>query len=113
MNKSLFNKDTCRYSHTGTYGKGIKVEGGDKLGKTIIFAANQRHADFIVERFDALYPEYKGHFAQAIYHNINYVDNVIDNFKDKDSYPQIAVSVDMLDTGIDVPELVNLVFLRK
>ena len=93
--------------------KGIKVEGGDKLGKTIIFAANQAHADFIVERFNVLYPEYRGNFVQAIYHKINYVDNLIDKFKDKDSYPQIAVSVDMLDTGIDVPELVNLVFFKK
>lgn len=113
LNRSLFNKDTVDIVIQELMEKGIKVEGGDKLGKTIIFAANQRHADFIVERFDALYPEYKGNFAQAIYHNINYVDNVIDNFKDKDSYPQIAVSVDMLDTGIDVPELVNLVFFKK
>ena len=113
LNKSLFNKDTVDIVIQELMGKGIKVEGGDKLGKTIIFAANQRHADFIAERFDALYPEYKGHFAQAVYHNINYVDNVIDNFKDKDSYPQIAVSVDMLDTGIDVPELVNLVFFKR
>lgn len=113
LNRSLFNKDTVDIVIQELMEKGIKVEGGDKLGKTIIFAANQRHADFIVERFDALYPEYKGHFAQAVYHNINYVDNVIDNFKDKDSYPQIAVSVDMLDTGIDVPELANLVFFKK
>lgn len=113
LNRSLFNNDTVDIVIQELMEKGIKVEGGDKLGKTIIFAANQRHADFIVERFDVLYPEYKGHFAQAVYHNINYVDNVIDNFKDKDSYPQIAVSVDMLDTGIDVPELVNLVFFKK
>ena len=113
LNRSLFNKDTVDIVIQELMEKGIKVEGGDKLGKTIIFAANQRHADFIVERFDALYPEFKGHFTQAIYHNINYVDNVIDNFKDKDSCPQVAVSVDMLDTGIDVPELVNLVFFKK
>lgn len=113
LNKSLFNKDTVDIVIQELMDKGIKVEGGDKLGKTIIFAANQRHADFIVERFDALYPEYKGHFAQEIYHNINYVDNEIDKFKNKDAYPQIAVSVDMLDTGIDVPELVNLMFFKK
>ena len=58
---------------------GLKVEGGDKLGKTIIFAVNQRHANFIVERFNKLYPEYRGKFAQAIYHNIKFVDDVIDN----------------------------------
>lgn len=113
VNKSLFNIDTVDLVIKDLMEKGIKVEGGDKLGKTIIFAANQKHADFIVGRFDALYPEYKGKFAQAVYHNINYVENVIDKFKDKDSYPQIAVSVDMLDTGIDVPELVNLVFFKR
>lgn len=113
LNRSLFNIDTVDIVIQELMEKGLKVEGGDKLGKTIIFAANQRHADFIIQRFDALYPEYKGSFAQAIYHNINYVANVIDNFKDKDSYPQIAVSVDMLDTGIDVPELLNLVFFKK
>lgn len=113
VNKSLFNIDTVDLVIRDLMEKGIKVEGGDKLGKTIIFAANQRHADFIVERFNRLYPEYMGKFAQAVYHNINYVGNVIDKFKDNDSYPQIAVSVDMLDTGIDVPELVNLVFFKK
>lgn len=113
LNKSLFNIDTVDIVIQELMEKGLKVQGGDKLGKTIIFAANQKHADFIVQRFDSLYPEYKGNFTQAIYHNINYVDNVIDNFKDKDSYPQIAVSVDMLDTGIDVPELLNLVFFKK
>lgn len=113
LNKSLFNKDTVDIVIQELMEKGLKVEGGDKLGKTIIFAANQNHADFIIQRFDALYPEYKGNFAQAIYHNINYVANAIDNFKDKESYPQIAVSVDMLDTGIDVPEILNLVFFKK
>lgn len=113
VNKTLFNIDTVDIVIKDLMEKGIKVEGGDKLGKTIIFAANQAHADFIVKRFDALYPEYKGDFAQAIYHKINYVDTLIDKFKNKKSYPQIAVSVDMLDTGIDVPEIVNLVFFKK
>ena len=113
VNKSLFNIDTVDLVIKDLMDKGIRVEGGDKLGKTIIFAANQAHADFIVERFNALYPEYNGAFAQAVYNKINYVDNLIDKFKDKESYPQIAVSVDMLDTGIDVPELVNLVFFKK
>lgn len=113
LNRSLFNKGTVDIVINELMEKGLKVEGGDKLGKTIIFAANQRHADFIVERFDSLYPEYKGKFTSAIYHNINYVENVFDSFKNKNSYPQIAVSVDMLDTGIDVPELLNLVFFKK
>ena len=112
INKSLFNEKTVDIVLQELMEKGIKIDNGDKLGKTIIFAANKRHADYIVERFDKLYPEYKGHFAQAIYNNIYNVDNLIDKFKDKNSMPQIAVSVDMLDTGIDIPELVNLVFFK-
>ena len=113
VNKTLFNKETVDLVIKTLMNNGLKVEGGDKLGKTIIFAVNQRHANFIVERFNKLYPEYRGKFAQVIYHNIKFVDDVIDNFKDKISYPQIAVSVDMLDTGIDVPEILNLVFFKK
>lgn len=113
LNRSLFNQATVDIVVQELMENGVKVEGGDKLGKTIIFAANKRHADFIVERFDALYPEYKSNFAKAIYHGISYVENEIDAFKNINAYPQIAVSVDMLDTGIDVPELVNLVFFKK
>ena len=113
VNTTLFNQDTVDLVIKTLMNNGLKVEGGDKLGKTIIFAVNQKHANFIVERFNKLYPEYRGKFAEAIYHNIKFVDDVIDNFKDKISYPQIAVSVDMLDTGIDVPEILNLVFFKK
>lgn len=93
--------------------QGIKVEGGDKLGKTIIFAENKKHADFIVKRFDILYPDYKSGFTKSIYTDIKYIDTVIDDFSTKEKLPQIAVSVDMLDTGIDIPELVNLIFFKK
>ena len=113
VNKTLFNKETVDLVIKTLMNNGLTVEGGDKLGKTIIFAVNQRHANFIVERFNKLYPEYKGKFAQAVCHDIKFVDDVIDNFKDKVLYPQIAVSVDMLDTGIDVPEILNLVFFKK
>ena len=113
VNKTLFNKETIDLVIKTLMNNGLKVEGGDKLGKTIIFAVNQRHANFIVDRFNKLYPEYKGKFAQAVCHDIKFVDDVIDNFKDKVLYPQIAVSVDMLDTGIDVPEILNLVFFKK
>lgn len=92
---------------------GIKIEGGDKIGKTIIFAANQDHAHKIKERFDVLYPEYKGKLAEVVTFNTKYVQNAIDRFSKTDSYPQIAISVDMLDTGIDVPDIVNLVFFKK
>jgi type I restriction enzyme R subunit len=113
LNSFLFNDNTIDMVLQELMEKGIKVEGGDKLGKTIIFAKNKRHADFIVKRFDILYPHYKGDFAKAVYTGINYVESTMDDFEIKDKLPQIAVSVDMLDTGIDIPEIVNLVFFKK
>lgn len=113
LNRFLFNNNTIDTVLHDLLTKGIKVEGGDRLGKTIIFAANKKHADFIIQRFDLLYPRYKGGFASAVYNNIKYVDTVIDAFSVKEKLPQIAVSVDMLDTGIDVPEIVNLVFFKR
>ncbi len=92
---------------------GIKIDGGDKLGKTIIFARNSDHAEFIVKRFDANYPQHKGHFCVQIDYTLGKdAEGMIDKFKKTDGMPQIAVSVDMLDTGIDVPEVVNLVFAK-
>ncbi|WP_018659284.1 DEAD/DEAH box helicase family protein [Allofustis seminis] len=113
INRSLFNTSTVDMILKELMEKGLKVSGGDFLGKTIIFAANRAHADFIVERFNALFPEYKGEFAVAIYHSINYVDDLIDRFKNSNSKLHIAASVDMLDTGIDVPEILNLVFFKE
>src|SRR5699024_2265072 len=92
--------------------KGLKVEGGDKLGKTIIFARNHKHAERIVEIFNELYPEYRGEFAKLIDNQVKYNENLIEHFSIKDDFPQIAVSVDMLDTGVDVPEILNLVFFK-
>jgi type I restriction enzyme, R subunit len=112
LNDWLFNKNTVVQALQLLMTKGIKVQGGDTLGKTIIFARNQRHAEFIVEVFDEMYPNLKGKFIAAIHNKVDYVDKLIDDFKDKEKYPQIAVSVDMLDTGIDVPEVVNLVMFR-
>ena len=93
--------------------RGIKVAGGDLLGKTIIFAQNKKHAEFILELFNKLYPQYKGTFAQRIICDDAYAQTIIDDFKVPDKEPRIAVSVDMMDTGIDVPECVNLVFFKK
>jgi type I restriction enzyme R subunit len=92
--------------------RGLKVAGGDRLGKTILFAKNQAHADFIAERFNINYPHYKGEFARVITFKTEYAQNLIDAFSVKDKAPHIAISVDMLDTGIDVPEVVNLVFFK-
>jgi type I restriction enzyme R subunit len=112
VNKWLFNKDTVDkvLAHLMTHG--ITVAGGDRLGKTILFAKNQAHADFIAERFNANYPHYKGEFARVITFKTEYAQNLIDSFSAKDKSPHIALSVDMLDTGIDIPEVVNLVFFK-
>ena len=93
--------------------KGLKIEGGDKLGKTIIFAKNSLHAQAIVERFQKLFPECGGDFIKRIDYSIKYSDSLIDEFSTREKMPQIAVSVDMLDTGIDIPEILNLVFFKK
>ena len=113
INTWLFNKDTIDKVLTELMGKGLKIEGGDKLGKTIIFAKNSLHAQAIVERFNTLYPELGGDFIKQIDYSIKYCDTLIDDFSIKDKMPQIAVSVDMLDTGIDIPEILNLVFFKK
>lgn len=112
LNRWLFNRDTVVKVLEHLMEKGIKVKGGDVLGKTIIFARTQKHAEFIVQVFDEMYPNYKGKFAAAVHNKVDHVDKVISDFKDPDKYPQIAVSVDMLDTGIDIPEVVNLVMFR-
>ena len=112
VNKWLFNKDTVDKVLEHLMTRGLTVAGGDRLGKTIIFAKNQAHADFIAERFNANYPHYKGEFARVITFKTEYAQSLIDNFSNKDKAPHIAISVDMLDTGIDVPEVVNLVFFK-
>ena len=113
MNKLLFNTDTVDKMLHYLMENGIKIKGGDCLGKTIIFAVNQRHAEFIAARFNHHYPSYQGKFARVITHAVNYAQTLIDDFSKKDlPEPQIAISVDMLDTGIDVPEVVNLVFFK-
>ncbi len=91
---------------------GLKVAGGDRLGKTIVFAKNHNHAQFIADRFDINYPHLKGSFARVIDNQIVQAQSLIDDFSQADKAPHIAVSVDMLDTGIDVPEVVNLVFFK-
>ena len=112
INNWLFNSDTVdkvlqylmEYGHT--------VDGGDRLAKTIIFARNHAHAAFIEERFNLHYPQYAGHFARVIDHYATYPQSLIDDFAQKDKAPHIAISVDMLDTGIDIPEVANLVFFK-
>lgn len=113
INNFVFNKDTIDRVLSDLMEYGLKVEGGDKLGKTIIFAKNHKHAMAIKERFDLKFPEYGGNFAEVIDYSVEYYQSLIDDFTDPDKMPQIAISVDMLDTGIDVPDVLNLVFFKK
>ena len=112
INSWLFNRDTIAKILEKVMEEGLKVEGGDKLGKTIIFAKNHKHAEEIVRIFDELYPHYKGKFASLIDNQVKYASSLIAEFQISSKMPQIAISVDMLDTGIDIPEVVNLVFFK-
>ena len=113
MNRYIFNQNTVDIVLQNLMERGIKVEGGDCLGKSIIFAQNKKHAEFIVQRFNKLYPYLaQGHFAQRVICEDDYAQTIIDDFKQPDKEPHIAVSVDMMDTGIDVPECLNLVFFK-
>ena len=112
INSWLFNSDTVDKVLQHLMQHGHTVDGGDRLAKTIIFARNHEHAKFIEERFNRHYPQYAGHFARVIDHYATYPQSLIDDFSRKDKAPHIAISVDMLDTGIDVPEVANLVFFK-
>lgn len=113
LNKFVFNEITVDMVWQDLMERGIHVAGGDRLGKTIIFAQNKAHAEFILERFNKLYPRYRGAFAQRVICDDAYAQSVIDDFKQPEKEPHIVVSVDMMDTGIDVPQAVNLVFFKK
>ena len=91
---------------------GHKVDGGDRLAKTILFARNHEHAEFVEKRFNLHYPQHAGHFARVIDHYATYAQSLIDDFSQKNKAPHLAISVDMLDTGIDVPDVANLVFFK-
>ncbi len=112
LNSWLFNRDTVDKVLQNLMERGHKVAGGDRLGKTIIFARNHKHALFIEERFNHHYPHYAGHFARVIDNYTSYAGSLIDDFSIKDASPHLAISVDMLDTGIDIPEVLNLVFFK-
>ncbi len=116
VNKFLFNNDTVDKVLDLLFEYGLKVESGNKIGKTIIFAKNHRHAVFIAERFYKNYPEYGGDFLEVIDNYNDKAEDLIDKFtydKGDEKNPQIAVSVDMLDTGIDAPRVLNLIFFKE
>lgn len=112
LNEWVFNEDTIRKVLHILMENGLKVDYGAKLGKTILFAKNHAHAEKILEIFGKAYPEFPG-YAVVIDNYINYAQQAIEEFSEGKELPQIAISVDMLDTGIDVPEVLNLVFFKK
>lgn len=112
LNNWVMNTDTIRKVLDILMTEGIKTDYGQKIGKTIIFAANHRHAEMIYDVFNTEYKHLAG-YAKVIDNTINYAQSAIDEFSDPNKLPQIAISVDMLDTGIDVPEILNLVFFKK
>ncbi len=112
LNEWIFNEDTIREVLHILMEKGLRIDYGEKLGKTIIFAKNHRHAEVIYQVFNKEYPHLPG-YAMVIDNYMTYAQSAIDEFSDPKKLPQIAISVDMLDTGIDVPEVLNLVFFKK
>lgn len=108
----IFNKDTIDKVLIDLMDNGLKVQGGDLIGKSIIFAYNHKHAELIVERFNELYPQYGSDFCALIDYSVNYAQDLINALEVRNKRPQIAVSVAMLDTGIDVPDILNLVFFK-
>ncbi len=110
--KYIYNEDTIDLVLQDLMENGLKVQSGERIGKSIIFAYNHKHAELIVARFNALYPEYGSEFCVLIDNYVTYSQSLIENMEVRDKDPQIAVSVDMLDTGIDIPDVLNLVFFK-
>lgn len=111
LNEWLFNEDTIVQTLRLVMQNALKIDYGQKIGKTIIFAKNHRHAELILEIFNREYPHLNG-YAKVIDNCLNYAQSAIDEFSDAKKLPQIAISVDMLDTGIDIPEILNLVIFK-
>ena len=112
LNEWVFNEDTIRQVLHILMNDGLRIDYGETLGKTIIFAKNHEHAEKIHEIFGKEYPHLPG-YTKVIDNYMTYAQSAIDEFSDPKKLPQIAISVDMLDTGIDVPEVLNLVFFKK
>ncbi len=112
LNEWVFNEDTIKQVLHTLMTEGIRIDYGETLGKSIIFAKNHKHAEKILEVFGKEYPNLPN-YAKVIDNYMTYAQSAIDEFSEPHKMPQIAISVDMLDTGIDVPEVVNLVFFKK
>ena len=112
LDKRIFNKDTNRKIFQNLMEEGIRDASESLVGKTIVFARNHNHAVLLEKIFDELYPQYGSKVCRIIDCHDTRAQDLIDEFKDPKSLLRIAISVDMLDTGIDVPEVVNLVFAK-
>ncbi len=114
VDRQIFNKETNRAILRNLMEHGIREATGQQPGKTIIFARSHKHAVLLGQLFDEMYPQYGGEFCKVIDNYDPRAEQLIDDFKANDGSKEltIAISVDMLDTGIDVPELVNLVFAK-
>ena len=112
VDRVILNKDTNRAILRNLMENGIREATGAHIGKTILFARNHTHAMLLAEVFDELYPQYGGQFCRVIDTYDVRAEQLIDDFKEPSHPLTLAISVDMLDTGIDVPEVVNLVFAK-
>jgi type I restriction enzyme, R subunit len=85
-------------------------------GKTLVFASSDAHADIVVDQlkkaFEKVYGEVEDEAIKKITGSVDRVQELILSYRN-DSFPKIAVTVDLLTTGIDVPQITNLVFLRR
>ena len=108
----IYNTDTIDKVLQELMERGLRVDSGENIGKTIIFAYNHKHAVKIAERFAVLYPQLGPDYCEVIDYQETQKKHLLDEFEKVDHEPRIAVSVDMLDTGIDVPEILNLVFFK-
>ena len=113
LGKNVINLGTIDAMLNDLMKNGLKVDGGDTPGKTIIFAASHIQAEKIVERFQKIYPKLGMDFCKLIDSHVEGNLTLIEQFEVRGGMPQIAVSVDMMDTGIDVPDVVNLVFFKQ
>lgn len=111
--KYIYNQKTIDLVLEDLMTTGLTVNGGDTIGKTIIFAHNHEHAVKIVERFQNQYPEFGSDFCVLIDNQVTKAQDLINSFEVRGKMPQIVVSVDMMDTGIDVPDVLNLVFFKQ
>jgi len=112
IDDAVFNKDTNRVILRNLMDNGLRDADGQLPGKTIVFARNIDHARLMAELFDEMYPQFAGKFCRVIHSKEPRSEDLIDQFKEPHGDLRIAISVDMMDTGIDVPEVVNLVFAK-